>query len=129
MVAERKRTASGQGPYYGQAVWFTKFHPEQIESAKERYYNEIKRVTSVLEGHLAKQPRGVDGPWLVGGKFSYVDLAFVPWQHMMMVLLPGTIDLSEFTVVKDWMDRMMARKAIGNIMQDVVESMKPTSST
>ncbi|KAI8934954.1 hypothetical protein NX059_008620 [Plenodomus lindquistii] len=74
---------SGQGPYYGQAVWFTKFHSEQLASAKERYYNEIKRVTSVLEGHLKKQPKGEDGPWLVGGKFSYADLSFVPWQYMV----------------------------------------------
>lgn len=73
---------SGQGPYYGQAVWFTKFHSEQVPSAKERYYNEVKRVTSVLDGHLKSQPKGADGPWLVGGKFSYADLAFVPWQHM-----------------------------------------------
>ena len=24
---------SGQGPYFGQAVWFHKFHPEQVPSA------------------------------------------------------------------------------------------------
>jgi len=83
---------SGQGPYYGQAVWFTKYHSEQIPSAQERYYNEIKRVTSVLDGHLKKQPKGADGPWLVGDKFSYADLAFVPWQHLSQVvrLYPST---------------------------------------
>jgi hypothetical protein len=30
---------SGQGPYYGQAVWFTKYHPEAVQSARERYYS------------------------------------------------------------------------------------------
>lgn len=76
---------SGQGPYYGQAAWFTKFHPEQLPSAQERYYKEIKRVTSVLEGHLQKQDKGQDGPWLVGNKFSYADLAFVPWQYIVQM--------------------------------------------
>jgi glutathione S-transferase len=28
---------TAQGPYYGQAAWFTKFHHEQLPSAKERY--------------------------------------------------------------------------------------------
>jgi len=27
---------SGQGPYYGQAVWFTNYHPEKLPSAIER---------------------------------------------------------------------------------------------
>lgn len=30
-------------------------------------------MTGVLETHLAKQPAGQDGPWLVGGKMSYAD--------------------------------------------------------
>lgn len=64
--------ASGQGPYYGQAAWFTRYHPEQIPSALERYKNEIKRVLSVLESVLSKQD------WLVGGKPTIADLSFVP---------------------------------------------------
>jgi glutathione S-transferase len=108
---------SGQGPYYGQAAWFTKYHPEQIESAKERYYAEIKRVTGVLEGHLAKQDKGGDGPWLVGGKFSYADLAFVPWQQMAMAFFAEQVDLSEFKEVKGWLERLMARPSIGPVMQ------------
>ena len=43
---------SGQGPYFGQAAWFCKFHPEQLKSAQDRYLNEIKRVVSVLDRHL-----------------------------------------------------------------------------
>jgi len=108
---------SGQGPYYGQAVWFTKYHSEQIPSAQERYYNEIKRVTSVLDGHLKKQPKGADGPWLVGDKFSYADLAFVPWQHLSQVILGKSADTSEYTEVKAWLERLMKRKAIGPVME------------
>lgn len=102
---------SGQGPYYGQAAWFTKYHPEQIESAQSRYYREIERVTSVLNGHLEKQEKGADGPWLVGGKFSYADLAFVPWQ-VMIVMLGDKIDVGKYTAVQGWLERLKGRKAI-----------------
>ncbi|KAJ5758381.1 glutathione S-transferase Ure2-like protein [Penicillium odoratum] len=44
---------SGQGPYYGQAVWFKRYHPEHVQSNRQ---------------------------WLVGDKLSYADLAFVSWQ-------------------------------------------------
>jgi glutathione S-transferase len=43
---------SGQGPYFGQAAWFTKFHSEQVKSAQDRYLDQIKRVVSVLDKHL-----------------------------------------------------------------------------
>jgi len=43
---------SGQGPYFGQAAWFTKFHPEELKSAQDRYLDQIKRVLSVLDKHL-----------------------------------------------------------------------------
>jgi len=39
---------SGQGPYFGQAVWFRKFHPEDVASAKKRYDEQTVRVFEVL---------------------------------------------------------------------------------
>jgi glutathione S-transferase len=66
---------TGQGPYYGQATWFARFHPEKIPSAIERYTNEIDRVISVLELGLAKTGTG----WLVGDKCTFADLSFVTW--------------------------------------------------
>jgi glutathione S-transferase len=41
---------SGQGPYFGQAAWFKKFHPEKLPSAVDRYVREINRVTGVVSG-------------------------------------------------------------------------------
>jgi glutathione S-transferase len=108
----------GQGPYFGQAVWFTKFHSEQLESAKERYYAEIKRVTSVLEDHLKKQEKGTDGPWLVGNKYSYADLSFVPWHNTINGYLKGVVDLSEFTEVAAWFERLTNRAAIKKVVSD-----------
>ncbi|PYI11237.1 putative glutathione S-transferase 1 [Aspergillus sclerotiicarbonarius CBS 121057] len=78
--------ASGQGPYFGQASWFKKFHPERVPSAVQRYVGEINRVTGVLEGVLkgsmeedTKKEEG-EGPWLVGEKCSVADLMWVSWQ-------------------------------------------------
>lgn len=61
--------ASGQGPYYEQASWFKKFHPERAPTAVERYVGEINRVSGVLEKSLTEQEKlwpGEDGPWLKG---------------------------------------------------------------
>jgi len=113
---------SGQGPYYGQAVWFTKFHSEQLPSAQDRYYREIERVVSVLNGHLEKQDKGADGPWLVGGKFSYADLAFVPWQVIAGSALSGKFDLSPYTVANRWFERLQARAAIKKVVSEFTGS-------
>lgn len=117
---------SGQGPYFGQAVWFTKYHPEKVPSAVERYVKEIARVSGVLEGHLARQKEaGVDGPWLVGGKFSYADLSFLPWQNMVIYFAGKDMyDPDAFPLVKDWVDRMLARPALKKVMDDVNEAMR-----
>lgn len=110
---------TGQGPYYGQAVWFTKYHPEQLLSAQERYYREIERVTGVLESHLKAQPKGDDGPWLVGGKCSYADLAFVTWQVIAAKFLGEKVDVSPYTEVKGWIERLEKREAVGTVLEGV----------
>lgn len=108
---------TGQGPYYGQAVWFTKYHPEQLPSAQERYYREIERVTSVLDGHLKTQSKEGDGPWLVGGKYSYADLSFASWQLLALKMLEGKVDVTPFTEVKGWLERMGKRDAVQKALE------------
>lgn len=105
---------SGQGPYYGQAGWFKMYHSEKVPSAIERYMNEIKRVTGVLETHLAK-----NGPWLVGNKFTYADLSFVPWQLLIhMKVSSDEFDVDSFPHVKQWIDTMMSRPTIKKLMEE-----------
>ncbi|KAK0616370.1 glutathione S-transferase [Immersiella caudata] len=107
---------TGQGPYYGQAVWFTKFHPEQLPSAVARYVKEIKRVTGVLEGWLEKQKEIYggegDGPWLVGNKLSFADLSFIPWQKTVERALPDEYSVDEFPLVKEWLGKLAARPSV-----------------
>ncbi|KAK4152237.1 glutathione S-transferase [Chaetomidium leptoderma] len=115
---------SGQGPYYGQAVWFTTYHPEKLESAVDRYIGEIKRVTGVLEGQLARQKEefggkaGFEGPWLVGNKLSYADLAFVPWQAVAEKRLGGDGQYSQadFPLVTEWLAKLKARESVKKAM-------------
>ena len=101
---------SGQGPYFGQAVWFTRFHPEKVQSAVDRYVKEIRRVSGVLNRILA------DKEYLVGNKFSYADLAFIPW-YLVMGLFG--IDLAqEFPHVEAWLNRQKARPAIAEALKE-----------
>ncbi|KAL3462420.1 glutathione S-transferase [Aspergillus heterothallicus] len=109
---------SGQGPYFGQLTWFSYFHPEKIPSVQERYLNEIKRVTGVLEKILEGKM------YLVGGKFSYVDAAFVPWYGIVPAVTGDAINLEkDFPNVKAWLDRVQARPAIVKALRDRAEAM------
>lgn len=54
---------SGQGPYFGQAAWFAKFHAERIESATERYFEQVKRVLYVLNKELEGKQYLVGDKW------------------------------------------------------------------
>ncbi|KAG9375980.1 Glutathione S-transferase II [Pyrenophora tritici-repentis] len=90
---------SGQGPYYGQASC------EKLPSAINRYVEEAKRICGVLEQSLT------DREWLVGDKMTIADLAFVPWNDRLDVVLMCPIEskFDSFPRVKDWHERMIAR--------------------
>ncbi|KAI8663347.1 hypothetical protein NCS57_00935300 [Fusarium keratoplasticum] len=68
---------SGQGPYFGQAVWFHRC-PDDIPIAKQRYIEQTVRVFEVLETILK------DREYLVGDKCTYADLCFVPWNRVAL---------------------------------------------
>lgn len=116
--------ASGQGPYFGQAFWFKKFHPEKIPSALERYVKEINRVTGVLEGHLAKQQKNSkgEGPWVVGNKYSFADISFISWQITVTKAIQKEdgYSVDNFPHVKQWLERMLARDQVKAVMKDAM---------
>lgn len=118
---------SGQGPYYGQAAWFKKFHHEQIPSALDRYCKEVARVTGVLEGWLAQQKQKFaddaqsGGPWMVGNKLSYVDLALLSWQTIIaMVLEKSEFDQDDFPLVKEWLSKLSSRAAVKSVLGEAI---------
>ena len=68
--------ATLQGPNISNAFYFTRNpNPE----ARRRFVDESIRLLGVLEGELE------DKEWLVGGKLSAADLAFVPYTWSMPV--------------------------------------------
>ncbi|MCJ1237334.1 hypothetical protein MMC14_005319 [Varicellaria rhodocarpa] len=123
---------SGQGPYYGQVGWFKIYHPEQVPSAIERYVNEMKRVTSVLEGYLAQQKEkygggsaGSDGPWLVGNKLSYADIVFVPWQVIVGKFYKKDVfNDDDYPLVKEWLDKMTSRPLVKQVVDPAFSHLK-----
>ena len=108
--------ASGQGPYYGQYGWFRLYAPEKIPSALERYAKEVNRVTAVLEGHLSKQKEGEE--WLVGGKCSYADIAFISWQMTIAkVTKKEEYDVDNYPHVKAWIAKMLEREGTRKVYE------------
>ncbi|KPM44914.1 hypothetical protein AK830_g1633 [Neonectria ditissima] len=113
---------SGQGPYFGQALWFHKYHPEDVESAKDRYLKEMRRICGVLNRHMEKRD------YLVGGRISYADIAFIPWFKLVFIpwydaTSPGPfadkIYLQEdFPHAAAWLNRLDERPAIAKTFRE-----------
>lgn len=55
---------SGQGPYYGQATWYT-FFDKTNEPAKARYVDQTLRVITVLDNILKGKTYLVGEKWYV----------------------------------------------------------------
>jgi len=106
--------ASGQGPYFGQAVFFSQVHPEKLPSAISRYRQEIRRVLGVLEIALK------DREYLVGDKLTIADLSFVPWHHIIpYACLEQTDEIKKgFPNVDKWMAKMMELPAVKTVLVD-----------
>jgi len=99
--------ASGVGPYFGQAAWFSNFHAEKIPSAIERYQKEVNRVLGVFEKVFA------DGrQWLVGNKFSIVDINNFAWLTNVPWLLGGPSAWDTYPKTKAYVERIAETKGI-----------------
>ncbi|KAF2163625.1 hypothetical protein M409DRAFT_68514 [Zasmidium cellare ATCC 36951] len=119
---------SGQGPYYGQSVWFSMIHPEKLSSAIERYDKEIERVRSVLDTHLQRQAsaRGdTSEPWLVGDKCTVADLSFVMWENVVDLIHDhkGTDLKGKYPAFDAWKERLFQRPACIKAIASRAEAM------
>ncbi|KAI0731036.1 glutathione S-transferase C-terminal-like protein [Earliella scabrosa] len=116
--------ASGQGPYFGQAVWFMRIHPERVPSAAERYQKETQRVISVLDGVLAKSPSG----WLVGGKPTVADLSFIPWNRGALIYILKDVEgvdiQKQYPAFYAWHEKLCEREPVKRLLELQANLMK-----
>ncbi|KAI0730369.1 glutathione S-transferase [Fomitopsis betulina] len=107
--------ASGQGPYFGQAIWFKVYHHEKVPSAIERYQKETVRVIGVLDGVLQKQG------WLVGGKPTVADYSFVSWNNAALagVLIDYPVNVEkDYPAFHKWHTTLTALPAIKKVLDE-----------
>ena len=95
---------AGVGPMFGQVGHFTRYAPEKIPYAIDRYTNEAKRLTGVLDRRLGDAE-------FVAGEYSIADMAIYPW-----VKLGASAYFAEavtaFPNVKRWLDTLAARPGV-----------------
>ncbi|GAA5998812.1 glutathione S-transferase family protein [Rhodotorula paludigena] len=106
--------ASGQGAYFGQAAHFKFFAPEKIPYAINRYEQEVARVLGVLERVLSGRE------YLVGGKVTIADLAFITWDNFgLNMLLPEGINAEEkFPSVAAWHKKLTSLPYVAEALQE-----------
>jgi GST-like protein len=93
---------SGLGPMLGQNHHFSRYAPEPIPYAIDRYRKETERLYSVLDHRLQQRE-------FIAGTYSVADIASYPW------IVPHArqgIKLEEFPDLKRWFDAVGARPAV-----------------
>lgn len=93
---------AGLGPMLGQAFHFRSYAPEKIPYAIERYSREAERLFQVLE-------RQLEGRDYTAGDYSIADMASYPWTPVAAAL---DLDMTRFTNMTAWQERLAARPAV-----------------
>jgi GSH-dependent disulfide-bond oxidoreductase len=91
----------GLGPMLGQNHHFTRYAPERIPYAIDRYVNETNRLYGVLNKRLADRE-------FVAGAYSIADMAAYPW------IVPHEAQgqkLEDFPHLKRWFEAIKSRPA------------------
>jgi GST-like protein len=102
------------GPMFGQVGHFTRYAPERIPYAIERYTNEALRLVKVLDTRLREAE-------YVGGEYSIADMAIFPWMR-----IPALRDeLVFFKHVTRWYQAIDARPAVRRGLDLLKEKRRP----
>ncbi|KAI0405016.1 thioredoxin-like protein [Xylaria palmicola] len=125
---------SGQGPYYGQGVWFSFFHSEKLPSAVERYFKEAERVRSVVDLHLSRQAGEKQGErvaekdvWLVGDKCTVADLSWYIWEQIIqftMNRVGSPIETGKYPHYDAWYKKLEERPSAQRVVEMRNEGVK-----
>lgn len=97
---------AGVGPMFGQFGHFTRYAPEKIEYAINRYKNEAKRLLGVLEKQL-------EGKEYLVGEYTIADIATFPWVICLDKFYEAreTLELDSFPNVQAWVKRCSEKPA------------------
>jgi GST-like protein len=93
---------SGLGPMLGQNHHFSRYAPQIIPYAIERYMRESERLYGVLDRRLARRE-------FIAGAYSIADVAAYPW--VVPHALQG-IQLSAYPSVRRWFETVAARAPV-----------------
>lgn len=127
--APRERTAvlewlnwqmGGFGPMLGQNHHFSRYAPEKIPYAIDRYQREANRLYGVLDRRLAGRE------FIAGDALSIADLACHPWAHAHAW---HHVDLADFPEVRRWHDALVARPAFARAYALEDQYQRPTEMT
>ena len=100
--------ATGVGPYSGQAMHFTRYAPDPVPYARNRYVRETARHYEVLEQRLA------DRTFILGDDYTIADMALWGWALFYERFDPAGLD--RFPSVRRWFDTVSARPAAGRAL-------------
>jgi glutathione S-transferase/GST-like protein len=92
----------GVGPMMGQANVFFRYFPEKIQPAIDRYQAEVKRLFTVLDGHLAEHE-------YLAGDYSIADIANWAWVRTSKWSGVPFADLPHLT---RWVEQIRQRPAV-----------------
>lgn len=80
-----------QGPYFGQHVWFRRFHPEDLPSAKKRHDEQTLRVSQVLDSIL-------QGKEYHFGNRLYIMGVAMPWRESWVWSPAGNLRVARMPI-------------------------------
>ncbi|ORY71921.1 glutathione S-transferase [Pseudomassariella vexata] len=95
----------GLGPMQGQLIYFNRYAPAKIPYAIDHYKNETGRLYKTLETQLKPSTSG----YLVGDRCTVADFSCWVW---VAASYSGGVDLAEFPLLKEWVDRLLARPGV-----------------
>lgn len=104
--------AANLGPVFGNKLSYTRYMEDVDDVRKEhpleRFNKEALRLLSVLSNKLG------DNPYICGDTYTIADIAAYPWVRGWKW---SKINITGFTNVVEWVDRVRARPAVGRGLQ------------
>jgi len=92
----------GVGPMQGQANVFTRYFPQHIPAAIQRYQRETRRLYEVMDSHLRQHD-------YLAGDYSIADIATWPWVRIHNW---SGVSLDGLQYLSSWLQRVGQRPAV-----------------